>query len=145
MEYQHLKSWAIYLSLSGYLWEADSIRRPSSAAVDPWGGQRQHPKSLSGCSPQSVQGFQHRNVTLLSLSPKTQCHVDGTVTGGPAFASRYLIMRDSFPGDLGFTWSMSQPAIVYHHRCRWVNLKHVTCGGPRPVLPHTCRLDNLSD
>lgn len=89
-----------------------------------------------------------RNFTRLSLSSKTQCHVNRTVTEGPAFASCCLIMGEGFHTDLGVILEhvmLAQPSIVYHHYCLWVNLKHVTCGGPRSVLLHTCRLVNLEN
>lgn len=89
-----------------------------------------------------------RNFTQLSLSSKTQCHVNSIVTEGPAFASCRLIMGEGLHSDLGITLAyivVAQPSIVCHHYSLPVNLKHVTCGRARSVLPRTCRLVNLTD
>lgn len=72
-----------------------------------------------------------RNFTQLSLSSKTLCHVNRTVTEGPCFTSCCLTMGEGFCSDLGLTLShvvVLHPFTVCHHYCLTVNLKHVTCG-----------------
>lgn len=44
-----------------------------------------------------------RNFTQLSLSSETQCHVNRTVTVGPAFVCCCWIMGEGFYSDLGIT------------------------------------------
>lgn len=87
-----------------------------------------------------------RNFTQLSLSSKLQCHLNGAVTMGPAFASCCLIMGGAFYSNLCTTRPIqcdAEPSGVCHHHCLSVNLKHVTCGRPLSVLLRTCRLVEL--
>lgn len=77
-----------------------------------------------------------KNFTQLSLSSKTQCHVNRTVTEGPGFTSCCLTMGEGFCSDLGITLAhvmLLYPSILCHHYCLSVNLKHVTCGRPLSV------------
>ena len=147
MEHSNLMGCGIYLSLSVYLYETEANVRPSSATADLDAEKDRILKAplavlLNKCRVLS------RNFTELSLSSKTQCHVNRTVTEGPAFVSCCLIMGEGYHRGLGITLEhnvLAQPSIVCNHYCLSVNLKYVTCGRLLSVLARTCRLVNLTD
>lgn len=129
-EYKHWVSRGIFLSLSRFLWAWTHAKLGSH--LQQLGLDANHGSILRACGSVLLNQWRvlSRNFTQLSLSSKTQCHVNWAVTEGPALPGCCLIMGDGFHADLGVILVhviLAHPSIVYHQCCHRVNLKHVTC------------------